>query len=53
MPYEPERRHARETLAGDASRAGARSHFRAMGIDPARLTGPIVGIGSTWTATMP
>ena len=24
-----------------------------MGIDPARLTGPIVGIGSTWTGTMP
>ena len=53
MPFEPERRHARETLAGDASRAGARSHFRAMGIDPARLTGPIVGIASTWTGTMP
>ena len=40
-------------LAGDASRAGARSHFRAMGIDPGRLTGPIVGIASTWTGTMP
>ncbi len=53
MPYERERRHARETLAGDASRAGARSHFRAMGIDPDRLTGPIVGIASTWTGTMP
>ena len=53
MPFEPERRHAREKLAGDASRAGARSHFRAMGIDPDRLGGPIVGIGSTWTGTMP
>ena len=53
MPFEPERRHARETLAGDPSRAGARSHFRAMGIDPDRLTGPIVGIASTWTGTMP
>ena len=53
MPYESERRRARATLAGDASRAGARSHFRAMGIDPGRLTGPIVGIGSTWTGTMP
>jgi dihydroxy-acid dehydratase len=53
VPYERERRHARETLAGDPSRAGARSHFRAMGIDPDRLTGPIVGIGSTWTGTMP
>jgi dihydroxy-acid dehydratase len=47
------RRQARESLPSDASRAGARSHFRAMGIDPARLTGPIVGIASTWTATMP
>jgi dihydroxy-acid dehydratase len=53
VPFEHERRHARESLAGDPSRAGARSHFRAMGIDPARLTGPIVGIGSTWTGTMP
>ena len=53
MPYEPERRRAREALAGDAARAGARSHFRAMGIDPGRLTGPIVGIASTWTGTMP
>ncbi len=53
MPYEQERRHARETLAADAARAGARSHFRAMGIDPDRLTGPIVGIASTWTGTMP
>jgi dihydroxy-acid dehydratase len=40
-------------LPSDPSRAGARSHFRAMGIDPGRLTGPIVGIGSTWTGTMP
>ena len=47
------RRHARESLPSDPSRAGARSHFRAMGIDPARLTEPIVGIASTWTGTMP
>jgi dihydroxy-acid dehydratase len=53
VPFEPERRNARETLAADPARAGARSHFRAMGIDPDRLTGPIVGIASTWTATMP
>jgi dihydroxy-acid dehydratase len=53
VPYEDERRHARETLPADAARAGARSHFRAMGIDPERLTGPIVGIASTWTGTMP
>ena len=24
-----------------------------MGIDPARLGGPIIGIASTWTGTMP
>jgi len=47
------RRRAREELAAGASRAGARAHFRAMGIDPARLDGPIVGVVSTWTQTMP
>jgi dihydroxy-acid dehydratase len=36
-----------------AERAPARSHFRAMGIDPARLGGPIVGVVTTWTQTMP
>src|SRR5205807_8253021 len=44
---------AREELAAGASRGPARAHFRAMGIDPARLGGPIVGIASTWTGTMP
>src|SRR5262245_31147866 len=48
-----QRRRARRALAADATRAGARSFFRAMGIDPARLDGPIVGIASTWTGTMP
>ena len=24
-----------------------------MGIDPARLGGPIIGVASTWTGTMP
>src|SRR5436190_490556 len=47
------RRRARAGLRAGAERAGARSHFRAMGIDPDRLDGPIVGIASTWTATMP
>src|SRR3954469_5391307 len=47
------RRRAREGLAAGAERAGARAHFRAMGIDPARLDGPIVGVASTWTGTMP
>ena len=47
------RRLAREALADDPGRAGARSHFRAMGIDPDRLDGPIVGIASMWTGTMP
>jgi dihydroxy-acid dehydratase len=40
-------------LRSGAGRAPARSHFRAMGIDPERLDGPIVGIASTWTGTMP
>jgi dihydroxy-acid dehydratase len=47
------RRRARTGLAAAAERAPARAHFRAMGIDPARLGGPIVGIASTWTQTMP
>ncbi len=47
------RRRARAALASGAERAPARAHFRAMGIDPARLDGPIVGIASTWTGTMP
>jgi dihydroxy-acid dehydratase len=50
---EAARRRARAALAGDPDRAGARSHFRAMGIDPDRLDGPIVGIASMWTGTMP
>jgi dihydroxy-acid dehydratase len=47
------RRAARVELAHGDERAGARSHFRAMGIDPDRLEGPIVGIASMWTGTMP
>jgi len=47
------RRRARGELRDGASRAPARAHFRALGIDPARLDGPIVGIASTWTGTMP
>src|SRR4051795_6360115 len=47
------RRTARADLAHGDERAGARSHFRAMGIDPDRLDQPIVGIASMWTHTMP
>src|SRR3954451_18841354 len=47
------RRRARDGLATGAERAGARAHFRAMGIDPAGLNGPMVGIASSWTQTMP
>ncbi|HEY6962210.1 MAG TPA: dihydroxy-acid dehydratase [Gaiellaceae bacterium] len=46
-------RRARAALAAGAERAPARAHFRAMGIDPARLDGRIVGVASTWTGTMP
>jgi dihydroxy-acid dehydratase len=34
-------------------RAPFRSHVRAMGLDPERLSRPTVGIASTWTGTMP
>jgi dihydroxy-acid dehydratase len=47
------RTRARRALRDAPERAGARAHFRAMGIDPERLDGPIVGIASTWTGTMP
>jgi dihydroxy-acid dehydratase len=47
------RRQARDRLPSAPERAPARAHFRAMGIDPQRLTGPIVGIASSWTGTMP
>jgi dihydroxy-acid dehydratase len=50
---EQRRRLAREGLRDAPERVGARAHFRAMGIDPSRLDGPIVGIASTWTGTMP
>ncbi len=50
---EARRSRARAGLRDAPERAGARAHFRAMGIDPARLGGPIVGIASTWTKTMP
>src|SRR5881227_2986860 len=53
MSQDALRRRAREALASGAERAPARAHFRAMGIDPARLGGRIVGIASTWTGTMP
>src|SRR3954447_20762568 len=49
---EEARRRARAALRSGAERAGARAHFRAMGIDPERLDGAIVGIASTWTGTM-
>ena len=47
------RSRPRVELAAGAARAPARSHFRALGIDPSRLDGTIVGIASTWTGTMP
>src|SRR4051795_5499109 len=47
------RSRARAALRSGPERAGARAHFRALGIDPARLDGPIVGVVSTWTGTMP
>jgi dihydroxy-acid dehydratase len=46
-------RPGRAALVDGAERAGARAHFRAMGIDPARLKGPVIGVASTWTGTMP
>ena len=47
------RSRAREELAAGATRAPARAHFRSIGVDPSRLDGPIVGVASCWTETMP
>jgi dihydroxy-acid dehydratase len=47
------RGRARASLRAGAERAGARAHFRAIGVDPDRLDGAIVGVVSTWTGTMP
>src|SRR6201747_1642371 len=47
------RRAARAALATDGSRAGPRSHFRAMGVEAERLSGPIVGNASMWTGAKP
>ncbi|MGE5689627.1 MAG: dihydroxy-acid dehydratase [Pseudomonadota bacterium] len=47
------RRRARAALRAGAERAGARAHFRAIGVDPSRLDNPIVGVASAWTGTMP
>jgi dihydroxy-acid dehydratase len=43
----------RDRLLNAPERAPARSHYWAMGIDPARMAGPVVGIATTWTGTMP
>jgi dihydroxy-acid dehydratase len=45
--------HDREASLHAPERAPFRSHVRAMGLDPARLERPTVGIASTWTGTMP
>jgi dihydroxy-acid dehydratase len=53
VDVEAQRRRARAALRSGAERAGARAHFRSIGVDPDRLDGPIVGVASTWTGTMP
>ena len=53
MDQDALRHRARAGLRSAPERAPARAHFRALGIDPARLDGPIVGVCSTWTGTMP
>src|SRR3954462_2613428 len=50
---ETPRRAAAAALPDAPERAGARAHFRALGVEPARLRGPLVGIASGWTQTMP
>jgi dihydroxy-acid dehydratase len=47
------RRLANADLAADPRRAGARAHFRAMGLEADDLARPLVGIATTWSGTMP
>src|SRR4029453_2203856 len=47
-----ERERARAALRSGVERAGARAHFRALGIDPSRLDGPIVGVAAPWSGGM-
>lgn len=43
----------RRSDISDPRRAGARAHFRAMGMRSADWRRPFVGIATTWTGTMP
>jgi len=47
------RRLAKDDLVTSSRRAGARAHFRAMGLDEHDWSRPLVGIATTWTGTMP
>lgn len=51
--WHAERARTRAQLSDGYERAGARAHFRSLGVEPSRLTGPIVGVASSWTSTMP
>src|SRR4051794_4613779 len=53
MDADDARHRAPAGLRSGGQRAGARAHFRALGVGPARLDGPIVGIASAWTQAMP
>ena len=44
---------ANDDLANNRRRAGARAHFRAMGLTEQDWTRPVIGIATTWTGTMP
>jgi hypothetical protein len=52
MDAEKSRRRDRAALRSGAGRAPAGSHFRAMGIDPDRLGGPIVGVYTRYAASV-
>ena len=45
--------HRSRGLGGDPGRAPARAHLRAMGLGDDDIARPMIGIASTWTATMP
>ena len=52
MDADKSRRRDPAALRSGPGRAPARSHFRAMGIDPDRLGGPIVGVYARYAASV-
>jgi dihydroxy-acid dehydratase len=51
-PSDPAKRHSAAVTDGP-DRAGARSHFKAVGFTDEDLAKPLIGVATTWIETMP